>query len=58
MDIPSMSVPYSDAGIKTPGHHSLAVEGNGINLTEVAGESVKALTFGNTPNLGGSVIAP
>lgn len=52
-----MSVPDSDAGIETTGHHSLTVERNGINLTEVAGESMQASTFRNTPNFGGSVIA-
>lgn len=52
-----MSVPYSDAGIKTTGHHSLAVKRNGIDLAKVTSESMQASTFGNTPNLGGSVIA-
>ena len=50
-------VPYSDAGIQTPGSNSSAVKSNGIDLTEMARKGSVTPSFRNTPYTRHSVIA-
>lgn len=52
-----MRIPYPDAGIKASRRNSLAIESNGIYLTEMPLQGAQTLPAGDAPNLGGSVVA-
>ena len=55
-NLPSMSIPDTDAGIKTSRNNPVPVKGDGINLAEMPGQSVQALSLGDAPDLRSGVI--
>lgn len=52
-----LGIPDPDARVQTPSGDLVAVEGNGVDLAEMAGQSPQASAFGNAPDPCGRVVA-
>lgn len=51
-----MSIPNTDASVKTSCDNPVPVKGDGIDLAEMSSQSVQALSLGDAPDLRSGVI--
>lgn len=58
MALTRVRIPNANARVQTSRRYSLAVKGNRVDLTEMAGQRAQASALRNTPDLRSSVIAP
>ena len=56
-NIPVLWIPYSHAGVQATRSNSLPIEGNGVDLAEMALKGTQALTSPDIPKLGRRIVA-
>ncbi len=56
-NLPRRRIPDTNIGVKTAGNNSLAVKGNGVDLTKMALECLQTPPFRYAPDSGKCIVA-